>query len=604
MLEGPDIYPVYCKGFNVMNIFENKDIFLFDGAMGTYYSTKYNKDIPCETANLIDSQTILEIHQEYINAGVNAIKTNTFAANRFSLACDQSEAEEIIRKGWEIACSAARNTEVAVYADIGPIPSTQGIDEEAEYKRLVDIFLECGAENFLFETFPQYETILKILAYIRLKKPEANIIASFAVYPDGYSKEGLYYQDIFTKVRGSGLANACGFNCISGPAHMCRLVSQLDFNGRKLIIMPNSGYPSSERGRAVFIDNSEYFAAKLVELKNLGVQILGGCCGTTPHHIAVAAKLLTSAVSTKNNTNQTGVSIAAKASEKPLIRKLVDEKKPILVEIDPPFDINWEYMLKDTFLLKSAGADMITIADSPLAKARADSAIMASKLQRETGLPAMPHITCRDKNLLGIKATLLGLNIEGIRNILIVTGDPIANIERKDVKGVYSMNSTNLANYVTSLNANVFGEAAFEIGGALNVNAPNFEAELRRSAKKLENGISFFLTQATYTKNAVNNIIKAVEVLKVPVFAGIMPIVGYKNAMFINNEVPGIEIDEAIIENFRDKNREESELLGIEYSMECINKLYEYVSGFYIMTPLKRINVVCELIKRIKERDN
>ncbi len=587
-----------------MNIFENKDIFLFDGAMGTYYSTKYNKDIACETANLTDSQTIFEIHQEYINAGVNAIKTNTFAANRFSLACEQSEVEDIIRKGWEIACSAARNTGVAVFADIGPIPSTQGIDEEVEYKRQVDIFLECGADNFLFETFPQYEIILEISAYIRLKKPEANIIASFAVYPDGYSKEGLYYQDIFTKVSSSGLVNACGFNCISGPAHMCRLVSQLDFNGRKLIVMPNSGYPSSERGRAVYIDNSEYFAAKLLELKNLGVQILGGCCGTTPHHIAVTAKLLANTVITVNNTGQLNVGIAAKVGEKPLIRKLIDDKKPILVEIDPPFDVNWEYMIRDAFLLKSAGADMITIADSPLAKARADSAIMASKLQRETGLPAMPHITCRDKNLLGIKATLLGLNIEGIRNILIVTGDPIASIERKDVKGFYSMNSTNLANYITSLNANVFGETNFEIGGALNVNAPNFEAELRRSAKKLENGISFFLTQATYTQNAVNNVIKAVEVLKVPVFAGIMPIVGYKNAMFINNEVPGIEIDEAIIESFRDKNREESELLGIEHSMECINKLYEYVSGFYIMTPLKRINVVCELIKRIKEKDN
>ena len=138
----------------------------------------------------------------------------------------------------------------------------------------------------------------------------------------------------------------------------------------------------------------------------------------------------------------------------------------------------------------------------------------------------------------------------------------------------------------------------------MNVNAPNFEAELRRAVKKIGNGISFFLTQATYTQKAVNNIIKAVDVLKVPVFAGIMPIVGYKNAMFINNEVPGIEIDEAIIESFRDKNREESEVLGIEHSMECINKLYHYVSGFYIMTPLKRINVVCQLIEKIRDKEN
>ncbi len=587
---------------NVTKLFENKDYFLFDGAMGTYYSSRHDNSIACETANLNDGQTILRIHREYIEAGANAIKTNTFAANRFSLACEQPEVEQIIKKGWEIANAAVRDREAAVFADIGPIPIPQGQEEETEYKKLADIFLQCGAENFLFETFSRYDIILELAAHIRLKKPDAVIIASFAVYPDGYSKEGLFFQDIFKKVSSSGLVNACGFNCISGPAHMCRLVGQLDIKGRLVTVMPNSGYPSSERGRTVYVDNSDYFAEKMLELKKLGVKILGGCCGTTPHHIAVTAKLLAGSGSAAGNTEQQADKQVLPANRKPLIQKLIAEKKPILVEIDPPFDTNWEYMLRDAFLLKTAGADMITIADSPLAKSRADSSMMAARLQRESGLPTMPHITCRDRNLLGIKATLLGLNIEGIRNVLLVTGDPIAIIERKDVKGVYSMNSSNLADYVSSLNDNVFGEASFEIGGALNVNAPNFDAELRRSVKKIENGISFFLTQAIYTETAVNNAVKAFEVLKVPVFAGIMPIVGYKNAQFINNEVPGIDIDAATVESFRDKSREESEILGIEHSMKCINKLYEHVSGFYIMTPLKRIHVVCELIKRIKEK--
>ncbi|MDF2985036.1 MAG: methylenetetrahydrofolate reductase [Eubacterium sp.] len=584
-----------------MNIFDNKDYFLFDGAMGTYYSSRHDSNIACETANLTDRDAIYNIHKEYINAGVNAIKTNTFAANRFSLACEQAEVEQVIKSGWQIANRAVKNHNVTVFADIGPIPVTEGTDEEEEYKEIVDIFLDCGAEYFLFETFPKYDILLELSAYIRLRKPEALIITSFAVYPDGYSKEGLFYMDIFNKVANSGLIDAYGFNCISGPAHMCRLVSELDIKGKVVSIMPNSGYPSSERGRAVYVDNSEYFSGKILELKNLGVKILGGCCGTTPKHIAVTAGLLSSnAVPVDRNELQSDTVIKDSYREQ-LIQKLVTEKKSILVEIDPPFDTNWEYMLRDAFLLKQAGADMITISDSPLAKARADSAILAAKIQRETGVPVMPHITCRDKNLLGIKATLLGLSIEGIRNVLVVTGDPIANIERKDVKGVFSMNSSNLANYVSSLNTNIFGNASFEIGGALNVNAFNFEAELRRALKKIENGISYFLTQATYTETAVNNIIKAVEILKVPVFAGLMPIVSFRNAQFINNEVPGITIDEATIEGFRDKSREEAELLGIELAMKCINKLYEHVSGFYIMTPLKRTNIVCEIIKRIKE---
>lgn len=583
-----------------MKIFKNKDYLVFDGATGTYYSSKYNSNIPCELANITDSNSIYNIHMEYIETGANAIKSNTFGANRFTLACEQSEVEQIIINGWQIAQKAAKGLDVLVFADIGPIPVTEGNDTLEEYKRVVDKFLECGAEFFLFETFARYDILLEISAYIRLQKPNAVIITSFAVYPDGYTKEGLFYLDIIKKVDVSGLVDAFGFNCISGPAHMVRLVKDLNIKGKTITIMPNSGYPSSERGRTVYVDNSEYFAEKILELKNLGVKILGGCCGTTPNHIAASVKLLANSGTPVIDSNEQVINTFSSPKENVLF-KFISSKKPILVEIDPPFDTNWEYMLRDAFLLKQAGADMITVSDSPLAKARADSSILAAKLQREAGIPTIPHITCRDKNLLGIKASLLGLHIEGVRNILAITGDPIATIERKNVKGVFSMNSSNLANYISSLNNNVFTNQEFAVGGALNVNAINFDAELRRSVTKIENGISYLLTQATYTDTAINNIIRATETLNVPIFVGIMPIVGYKNAQFINNEVPGIEIDENTIDMFKDKDREEAEEIGINISMESINKLYKYVSGFYLMTPLKRTHVVCELIKKIKE---
>ncbi len=569
--------------------------------MGTYFSSGHDSDVACEAANLSDREAIINIHKEYMEAGANAIKTNTFGANRFSMACEQHEVAKVIKAGWEIALEAVNGSEVLVFADVGPIPVAEEFDEEEEYRKVVDIFMECGAKYFLFETFASHDILLEISAYIRLKIPDAVIITSFAVYPDGYSKEGLFYLDIFKKVSSSGLIDAYGFNCISGPAHMCRLVSGLDIGNRTVTVMPNSGYPSSERGRAVYVDNSEYFAEKVLELKNMGVKILGGCCGTTPAHIAAVAKLLARSEAPAGDGNQPVQPEAPAYSKENILQKLIENKKPILVEIDPPFDTNWEYMLRAAFLVKKAGADMITISDSPLAKARADSAMMAARLQREAGIPAMPHITCRDKNLLGIKAMLLGLNIEGIRNVLAVTGDPIANLERKNLKGVFSISSSNLASYITSLNANIFGNAAFEIGGALNINAMNFEAELKRALHKIENGVSYFLTQAVYTEKAADNVIRATEVLKVPVFAGIMPIVGFKNAQFINNEVPGIEIDGEIIEGFRDKNREESELLGIDISMASIRKLYPHVSGYYLMTPLKRTHVVCELIKKIRD---
>ncbi len=584
-----------------MSIFEEKDYFLFDGAIGTYYSSKFNTNTACELANLFDRDSIYKIHREYIEAGANAIKTNTFGANRLSLACDQQEVDKIIKKGWEIAKSAAEGTNVAVFADIGPIPVAEGITVLEEYKKIVDIFKDCGAECFLFETFANYNILLELSAYIRLSKPHAVIITSFAVYPDGYSKEGAFYLDIINKVSASGLVDAFGLNCISGPAHMCRLIKDLNINGENIIIMPNSGYPSSERGRAVYIDNSEYFAEKILDLKQMGVKILGGCCGTTPHHIAAAARLLTENITSIERVRQTESKVESAISKENVLYKLLERKKPILVEIDPPFDTKWEYMLKDAFMIKQAGADMITISDSPLAKARADSSILAAKIYREAGIPTMPHITCRDKNLLGIKATLLGLHIEGIRNVLTITGDPIAHTERENIKGVFSINSSKLADYISSLNSNVFFDEEFKIGGALNVNAANFEAELRRSFTKIENGIGYFLTQAVYTETGIYNLIKATKALNVPIFAGIMPLVGYKNAQFINNEVPGIKIDEEIIAMFKDKNREESEIIGINISIDIINKLYEHVSGFYLMTPLRRTHVICELIKKIKE---
>ncbi len=586
-----------------MSIFGEKDYFLFDGAIGTYYSSKFNKNSACELANLFDRDSIYNIHKEYIEAGVDAIKTNTFGANRFSLACDQQEADKIIKMGWEIAKRSIEGTKAVVFADIGPIPEVEGFVAFEEYKRIVDIFLECGAEYFLFETFANYDVLLELSAYIRLKRSHAVIITSFAVYPDGYTKEGLFYIDIISMVSASGLVDAYGLNCISGPAHMLRLIKDLNIKGRNIIIMPNSGYPSTERGRTVYIDNSEYFAEKILDLKKMGVKILGGCCGTTPQHIAAAAKLFSDCIICSENSNETGSSIECASRKKNVLFQLLESKKPILVEIDPPFDTKWEYMLKDAFLLKQAGADMLTIADSPLAKARADSSILAAKLYREAGIPTMPHITCRDKNLLGIKAMLLGLHIEGVRNVLTITGDPIAHTERENIKGVFSINSSKLAGYISSLNSNVFCEEEFKIGGALNINAVNFEAELRRSFAKIQNGIGYFLTQAVYTDTGINNLIKAAQTLNVPVFAGIMPLVGYKNAQFINNEVPGIEIEQEIVEMFRDKSREESERIGINLSIKSINKLYKHVAGFYLMTPLRRTHVICELIKEIREKN-
>lgn len=590
-----------------MNLLHKEGYLLFDGAMGTYYASQKGAKQACELANINDKETILSIHREYIAAGAMAIKTNTFGANRFSLDCDDLQREKIIRSGWDIACMAVQNTAVRVFADLGPISynESESVDIVSEYKRILDIFISCGATNFIFETFAHYEVLLDLAAYIRLQVPHAFIITSFAVYPDGYTREGIFSEDICNELSKSSLIDALGFNCVCGPSHMLKLLWDLDLDGKPVSIMPNAGYPLSDRGRTVYIDNSEYFSQKMLEIKNAGVKILGGCCGTTPSHIKATAVILSSNKTKHNKEERTNIKDSKVFRQQNEFEQILSNGyKPILVEIDPPVDTDFEHMMSSSMMLKQAGADMITIADSPLAKARADSCMMAAKIKREVNIPTIPHITCRDKNLLGIKAALLGLNIEGIRNVLLITGDPVAQVERASIKGVFSLNSANLANYITSLNSNIFESNPFKLGAAVNINAPNFDAELKRCQTKIENGVDFFLSQPAYTKYAVGNLRKTVETVEVPVFAGIMPLVGYKNALFVHNEIPGIELEEQIVERFRDKDREESERIGIELASEIISEIKDFVAGYYLITPLKRTRVICEIIKIIKSDTN
>lgn len=590
-----------------MNLLQKEGYLLFDGAMGTYYASQKGTKQACELANMNDKDTIMNIHREYIAAGAMAIKTNTFGANRFALDCDDAQREKILRSGWDLASMATQNTEVQVFADIGPISynESENVDIVSEYKRILDIFISCGATNFIFETFAHYTVLLDLAAYIKLQVPHAFIITSFAVYPDGYTREGIFSEDIRNELSKSSLVDALGFNCVCGPSHMLKLLGDFEINGKPISIMPNAGYPLSDRGRTVYIDNSEYFSQKMLEIKNAGVKILGGCCGTTPSHIKATAVILSSNKSKYSKEERISIKDNRVFKQQNEFEQILSNGyKPILVEIDPPIDTDFEHMMSSSMMLKQAGADMITIADSPLAKARADSCMMAAKIKREVNIPTIPHITCRDKNLLGIKAALLGLNIEGIRNVLLITGDPVAQVERASIKGVFSLNSTRLANYITSLNSNIFESSPFKLGAAINVNAPNFDAELKRCQAKIENGVDFFLSQPAYTQYAVNNVKKAVETLEVPLFAGIMPLVGYKNALFVHNEIPGIELDEQIVERFRDKDREESEKIGIELAGEIINEIKDLVAGYYLITPLKRTRVICEIIRKIKSDNN
>lgn len=587
-----------------MNIREylKQNTLLFDGGMGTYFSRKnHMAGMSCEMAALRQPDLISEIHKEYLEAGSRAIKTDTFAVNRVLFQGAEDLVRRVIRSAWELASAAAAEYDAYVFADIGPIG---GLSEEQsafeEYRFVTDQFLELGARHFLFETNSDTDGLAEITAYIREKSPEAYIIVSFAVQADGYSRDGLWAAELFDAMRCCP-ADALGLNCVCGARHMLELVREMDHEGITLSLMPNAGYPTVINNRTFYEGDPQYFASQLQEMAAEGAAILGGCCGTMPIHIEMARKALE-----KGGRTNAAVAKASpgrlpseEAAESLFWNKLQAGEKVFAVELDSPADANMIRFMKGAWELKGAGTDIITIADCPVARARMDSSLLACKIRRELNMDALPHMTCRDRNLNATKALLFGLYAEGIRNILLITGDPIPTAERDEVKSVYQFNSRKLAAFVTSLGKKSL-PGSFHLFGALNLNARNFDVQIRLAKEKIEKGMVGFLTQPVLTEQAFENLKRAHEELDARLLGGVIPVVSAKNARFMDSEINGINVDPKITELYEGKDRAEAERLATEISVEIMRRISPYVDGYYLMTPFGRTGLIAGILEAFR----
>ena len=576
---------------------------LFDGAMGTYY--KAAPGVECEQANLTDPAGVLAVHREYLAAGADAVKTNTFSLPRLAAAHTPGW-EQLAQAGWQLAVQAAGEMGAAVFADLGPAPDTEAVPAGQVYTAVAKQFAALGARNFLFETLSSDAGLLDAVGAIKAEVPDAFVLVSFAVLPDGYTREGMYCKDLARRMQESGIVDAVGLNCVSAPGAMRTLAKQLG-GTLPLSVMPNAGYPVVTRTQVKYQGRPEYFARELARLAAEGVRILGGCCGTTPAHIAALRAALDALPETLPAAPAAAVSTAAKPEvekDDAFLRKLNAGKKVIAIELDSPTEADLTGYLDGARRLQAAGADLLTIADCPIARARMDSSLVACRVHRELGLNVLPHMTCRDRNLNATKALLLGLYAEGVREVLAITGDPIPTAERDEVKNVYQFNSRKLAQYIVSL----AGEGRempgpMTVFGALNLNARNFDVELRRAGEKLENGMSGFLTQPVLSAQAVENLKKSREALggTAKILAGIMPVVSQRNAIFMENEINGIHVDAEIIDRFAGLDRAQGEALGLEVSVKAAQAAAPYADGFYLMTPFNRVALMERLIARLKE---
>ncbi len=572
---------------------------LFDGAFGTYYAQIYDtKELP-ELANMKYPERVSQIHREYIGAGAEIIRTNTFAANTVSLRTAWKDVEENIRQGYRLALAETKNSGGYVAADIGPIPYDNQYSRETvskEYMEICRTFLEEGAELFVFETLADLEDVREAITLIGDK---AFVIVQFCVNQFGYSNSGLSARKLIRCAESIPEIDAVGFNCGIGPGHMQQIIRSTDFSGNKWITaLPNAGYPQMISNRMIFDNqNMHYFADKVIDIAEDGVTFIGGCCGTTPSYIAeikrkmaqVKLSKMTSRIVPVRNTEEEkdGSFFVGK-----------EGKKLIAVELAPPLGCDDETLMDAAHLLQKSGVDVLTFPDSPSGRTRADSILMAEKVQRETGICVMPHICCRDKNAIAMRSQLLGAHINGIRNFLVITGDPIPTMARGSVKSVFNFDAVGLMRIMNDMNDDQFAKEPVCYGGAINQGRRNLEIEIARVKKKMEAGATFFLTQPVSTKESAERVRRIKEETGARILCGIMPFVSLKNATFMKNEMTGIDVSEEVLARYReDMTREEGEQAGALLAKEMMALTDDFADGYYFSFPFNRVSMLKKIMK-------
>ena len=579
-----------------------KEPLIFDGGMGTYYAQKtHTRGKGVELANIETPIVVEGIHTEYLRAGAQAIKTNTFAANRIVYQGEEALVQGILRTGWELAARAAEPFGAYVFADIGPVAGLPPADIAEEYRFLSDTFLALGAKNFLFETNSSMEGLVETAAHIKQIVPDAFVLTSFAALSGGYTRDGLFVEELIRTAAESGYIDAVGFNCVSGVQSMKELVHLIGTCPLPLSLMPNAGHPIVIDGRTFYESAPDYFGKGLATIVREGVSIAGGCCGTTPEHIRALCKALeggTAAEGERVRQERTELT----PSRSPFFEALKAGEFPIAVELDPPDTGNADKFMAGARELQAAGVHAITIADNPIARARMDAAMLAGRVRRSLGIEPIPHMTCRDRNLNAIKSILLGLSAEGIHNMIAITGDPIPTAERDEVKSVYQFNSRKLSAFIKSLGER--GDVIpFHVFGALNVNAKHFPSQLGLAKKKMEAGMTGFFTQPVLSAQAKENLRTARDTLPgALILGGIMPVVSERNARFMESEITGIHVEERIINAYHGLDREAAEELAVELSLGIARDIKPYIDGYYIITPFLRTALVARIAAEMMKR--
>jgi methionine synthase I (cobalamin-dependent)/5,10-methylenetetrahydrofolate reductase len=612
-------------------------IIVFDGAMGTMLYSKGVFINQCyDELNLRAPDMITELHRAYVKAGAEVIESNTFGANRLKLTPYglETQTTEINKAGAKLARAVADEAAkpVLVAGSVGPLgvriepygPTSR--DEAREFFReQMKGLVDGGADVFLLETFADLDEIEQAIKAAREVSPTTPIIAQMTVGQDGLSPYGATPEDIARALDAWG-ADVIGLNCSVGPQIILEAIEKMaPLTKRKLSAQPNAGMPRDVQGRSMYMASPEYMATYARHLVQAGARVVGGCCGTTPEHIhamvegvrplspRIAATGIATTALAKSAIGEGGPSV-------PLVKTIPLEERSrwgakiakgqfvSSVEIVPPRGVDASRMLDDVRKLKSAGVDAVNVPDGPRAQSRMGALLTSVILEQQVGIEAVTHYSCRDRNLLGMLSDLLGAAAIGLHNMLLVTGDPPKMGPYPDATAVFDIDAIGLTNLVSNLNrgldpgGNPIGKpTSFVIGVGVNPAAIDLPHEIKRFEWKVQAGAEYAITQPVFDPAQLEKFLVQIEHTRIPVIAGIWPLVSARNAEFLANEVPGVTVPQSVIDRMRkanEKSKEHAVAEGIAIAREMFERVQPHVQGVQVSAPFGKVDLALQVFQR------
>ncbi|CAG0928321.1 methylenetetrahydrofolate reductase (NADPH),mmuM, BHMT2; homocysteine S-methyltransferase [Planctomycetaceae bacterium] len=631
------------RGHLLERLLDPESVVVFDGAMGTMLYARGVFINQCyDELNTRAPDLVRAVHAEYAAAGAEVLETNTFGANRVKLAQYGLEpqaadfnraAARIARDGGGERCLVA-GAVGPLGVRLEPYGPTSLEEARAVFGEQMSALKDGGADLFIIETFGDLDEIAQAIQAARDVDPLMPIVAQMTIGTDGRTPFGATPEAVAAWLDGLG-ADVIGLNCSVGPQGILEGVERMvPVTRRKLSAQPNAGMPREVGGRAMYMASAEYMATYARHLVQAGARIVGGCCGTTPEHIraiadgvrplsprlgawhgssAAAGASAESRVTSHQSRQEPGSAAVASRGADPVpfaarskwAAKLAAREFVTSVEIVPPRGVNADRMLAEVALLRDAGVDAVNVPDGPRAQSRMGAIMTSLLIEQRVGIETVTHYCCRDRNLLGMLSDLLGASAVGLRNILLITGDPPKMGPYPDATAVFDIDAIGLTNLVSNLNhgldpgGNPIGEPTrFAIGVGCNPAAIDPALELRRFTYKVEAGAEFAVTQPVFDVAQLERFLREIDAVRIPVVAGIWPLVSARNAEFLANEVPGVVVPDEILGRMRranDRSREHAVAEGIAIAREMLGRVREAVDGVQVSAPFGKVDLALQV---------